>query len=53
MFEVKEPLTLENILNKISDYDIFKAYCPNFKEIDKKFIATLNRSKEESLHQQI
>lgn len=49
MFEVKEPLTLENILNKISDYDIFKAYCPNFKEIDKKFIATLNRSKEESL----
>lgn len=49
MFEVKDSLTVENILNRIGEYDIFRAYCPNFKEIDKKFIATLNRTKQESL----
>ena len=49
MFDVKKELNIENILEKISEYDIFKAYCPNFKDIDKKFIAVLNRSKSESL----
>lgn len=47
MFDIKEPLTLENVLSKVSEYDIFKAYCPNFKEVDKKFVAELNRSKKE------
>jgi len=49
MFDVKEPLTKENILEKITEYDIFKAYCPNFQDIDKKFIATLNRTNKEFL----
>lgn len=47
MFDVKEPLTIENILERINEYDIFKAYCPYFQDIDKKFVATLNRSKTE------
>lgn len=47
MFDVKGELTIENILDKITEYDIFKAYCPNFTDIDKKFIATLNRAKTE------
>lgn len=37
MFIVREDLTPENILSKISDYDIFKAYCKNFKEVGIKF----------------
>ena len=49
MFDVKKALTIENILEKISEYDIFKAYCPYFQDIDKKFIATLNRNKSEKL----
>lgn len=48
MFEVKDELTRDNILNRISEYDIFRMYCPNFKEIDKKFNAELNRAKKES-----
>ena len=39
MFEVKEKLTKENILSRIDEYSIFKAYCPNFKEIETGFIA--------------
>lgn len=49
MFEVKEKLTKENILQRIDEYSIFKAYCPNFKEIDKKFIAELNRTNKEGI----
>ena len=49
MFEVKELLTTKNILEKITEYDIFRAYCPNFTDIDKKFIATLNRDNKETL----
>ena len=47
MFDVKGELTIDNILEKITEYDIFKAYCPNFIDIDKKFVATLNRNKTE------
>lgn len=39
MFEVLEELTVDNILAKVSEYDIFKAYCPNFKEVGSKFSA--------------
>ena len=39
MFEVLEELTVDNILAKVGEYDIFKAYCPNFKEVGVKFSA--------------
>lgn len=39
MFEVLEDLTVDNILTRVSEYDIFKAYCPNFKEVGSKFSA--------------
>jgi hypothetical protein len=41
MFEVKEELTIENILNKVDEYNIFKTYCSNFKDIDKPFKSEL------------
>lgn len=41
MIPVRQPLTKENIFNKISSYDIFKTYCDNFEEIDKKFKSDL------------
>jgi len=37
VFEIKEDLTVDNILSRIDEYNIFRAYCPNFKEIDKPF----------------
>lgn len=41
-----EDLTLDNILNRIQTYDIFKAYCSNFKELGKHFASELRpRSK--------
>lgn len=39
MFEVKEDLTIDNILSKLNDYSIFKAYCRNFKDINQPFIS--------------
>lgn len=36
-----EDLTLDNILNRIQTYDIFKAYCSNFKELGKHFASEL------------
>jgi len=37
MYEIKNPLTKENLLSEITDFEIFKAYCPNFMQIGKKF----------------
>lgn len=40
MFEAKDihiDLTVDSILNFVSEYDIFKKYCPNFIELDKSF----------------
>lgn len=37
MFEIKEDLNTVNILNKITEFDIFKRYCTNFKKIGEKF----------------
>ena len=41
MYGFKDDLTKENIFKKISSYDIFKAYCENFQEINKKFKSDL------------
>lgn len=41
MFEIKDELTLENVLKKIDEYSIFKAYCKPFKELDKSFSSEL------------
>lgn len=41
MFEIKERLTTENILSKISDEQIFKYYCKNFKQVGVKFNSEL------------
>lgn len=35
------PVNLEEILSKVSDYQIFKYYCENFEEIDKSFKSSL------------
>jgi hypothetical protein len=37
LLKIVPDLTTRNILSRISSYDIFKRYCPNFKEIGKKF----------------
>lgn len=36
-----EDLTLNNVLDRIQSYDIFKAYCSNFKEVGKNFASEL------------
>jgi len=37
MIGFNPPLNKENIYKRITSYDIFKMYCPEFKEIGKKF----------------
>lgn len=37
MYEIKKQLTKENLLSEVTDFEIFKAYCPNFIQIGKKF----------------
>ena len=37
------------ILQKITDYDIFRYYCPNFKELGKKFTSDLREDKSPSV----
>ena len=41
MYGFKDDLTKENIFKKISSYDVFKAYCENFQEVNKKFKSDL------------
>lgn len=43
MFEIKEDLTTDNILKKISEIDIFRYYCPNFKNLNEKFSSEFRR----------
>jgi len=38
-------LTVNNILSKITEYDIFKTYCSNFKEVDKLFVSELRKDR--------
>ncbi len=39
------PITAQEILQKISEYDIFRYYCKNFKELDKSFCSELRSDK--------
>ena len=43
MFEVKDALTVQNILKRVDEYSIFKSYCHNFNEIDKPFVSELRK----------
>ena len=42
-------LHTDTILEKISEYDIFKYYCPNFIELNKKFCSDLRKDKKPSV----
>ncbi len=42
--EISIQITKEEILLKISEYDIFKMYCSNFKELEIPFISELRHS---------
>lgn len=42
--EIEIPIKKEEILLKISEYDIFKRYCTNFMELDVSFISDLRIS---------
>lgn len=44
----EKSLTKENILKKLDSYQLFKAYCTNFKEINKKFNSDLRKDKNPS-----
>lgn len=43
--KISQQLTVNNILSKITQYDIFKTYCSNFREIDKLFLSELREDK--------
>jgi len=45
----KDILHTEVILNKISEYDIFRHYCYNFKELNKKFCSELRKDERPSV----
>ena len=42
----EEHLHTDVILSKISEYDIFKYYCPNFIELNKKFCSDLRKDQK-------
>lgn len=44
-FKLSLKLTVDNILSKITQYDIFKTYCLNFREVDKMFLSELRKDK--------
>lgn len=48
MFEVRDDLTTQNILNKITEYDIFKYYCTNFKRVGEKFSSEFRKDSDPS-----
>ena len=37
----EKSIVKEDILEKVSEYDIFKSYCENFEEINKPFCSSL------------
>lgn len=43
--KISQQLTVNNILSKITQYDIFKTYCSNFREIDKLFLSELREDR--------
>lgn len=48
MFEIKEDLTIENILNKVTELELFQKYCTNFKRIGKHFNSELRNDTKAS-----
>jgi hypothetical protein len=42
-------LHTDEILKKITEYDIFKYYCPNFKQLERKFCSDLREDKSPSV----
>jgi hypothetical protein len=42
------PLTLENILYHVDEYNIFRRYCSNFKHINQKFLSELREERSPS-----
>jgi len=44
----EKSLTKENILKKLDSYQLFRAYCRNFKEINKKFSSEFRKDKDPS-----
>lgn len=46
--QIKEPLTFSNVFKYVSDYDIFRYYCPDFKEIGVKFKTPFRKEKQAS-----
>ena len=45
----KDVLSKDVILGKITEYDIFRYYCPNFVLVDKKFLSDLRQDKRPSV----
>jgi hypothetical protein len=43
-------LSVDNILSKITDYDLFRFYCPPFKQVGKKFSSELREDPVPSAH---
>lgn len=48
MYEIHAKLSKENILRLVSEYDIFKAYCPNFIQVGKSFSSPFRLDKNPS-----
>ena len=48
MYRVTPSLTVDNILKKITSYDIFRKYCLEFKEIGKAFHSPFRTDKHPS-----
>lgn len=45
---IKKPLTFENVFKYVSDYDIFKYYCPGFIDVGQKFKSPFRKDKNAS-----
>tara|TARA_R110000822_G_scaffold42836_3_gene116136 strand:- start:208 stop:1245 length:1038 start_codon:yes stop_codon:yes gene_type:complete len=46
--KVRKHLTTDDILAKISEYEIFKKYCSNFKEVNRAFCSELRKDRNPS-----
>lgn len=46
--QIKEALTFSNVFKYVSDYDIFRYYCPDFKEVGNKFKSPFRKEKQAS-----
>lgn len=47
-FHVRPELTIENILKRVSSYEIFRRYCKNFKEVGSMFKSEFREDKNAS-----